>query len=125
MQDYISRTSCMTWLPLKEEGVDTTGLFIKILRFNEQQNRPPSFLLKFEPGAKYPYHNHPGGEEIFVMQGSCFINDTILHKGDYLFTPPGFKHAVKTATGCELMLIVPEEVEILESTNDNLEVPGA
>ena len=24
-------------------------------------------MLKFEPGATYPYHNHPGGEEIFTV----------------------------------------------------------
>ena len=114
MQQYIASTGNMDWRPLIEEGIDTTGLFVKILRFDEQQQRPPSLLLKFEPGAKYPFHNHPGGEEIFVMKGSCLINDTVLNAGDYLYTPPDFKHGVKTDTGCELMLIVPQEVEILE-----------
>jgi quercetin dioxygenase-like cupin family protein len=114
IQHYIASTGNMEWKPLSEEGIDTTGIFVKILRFDEQQQRPPSILLKFEPGAKYPYHNHPAGEEIFVIQGNCFVNDTLLSAGDYLYTPPGFKHAVKTDTGCELMLIIPEEVEILE-----------
>jgi hypothetical protein len=33
--------------------------------------------------------------------------------GDDLYTPPNFKHAVKTITGCTILFIVPEEVEIL------------
>jgi quercetin dioxygenase-like cupin family protein len=114
MQHYIASTGNMDWKPLMEEGIDTTGLFVKILRFDEQQQRPPSILLKFEANAKYPFHNHPGGEEIFVMKGSCIINDMVLNAGDYLYTPPDFKHGVKSETGCELLLIIPQEVEILE-----------
>jgi quercetin dioxygenase-like cupin family protein len=117
MQDYVASTGNMEWKALVEEDIDTTGIFVKILRFDEKQQRPPSILLKFEPGAKYPYHNHPGGEEIFVIEGSCLVNDTLLHAGDYLYTPPGFKHFVKTETGCEMIFIVPKEVEILEKSN--------
>jgi quercetin dioxygenase-like cupin family protein len=111
--DYIVKTKKADWIPLMEEGINTNGIYVKKLRFDEQQQRSPSILLKFEPGAKYPYHNHPGGEEIFVLRGTCFVNQTELQEGDYLYTPPGFKHAVTTQTGCELLLIIPEEVEIL------------
>lgn len=112
--DYITRTGLAEWQPLIEEGINTNGIYVKILRFDDQQQRPPSIFLKFEPGASYPYHNHPGGEELFVLNGTCLVNEAKLEAGDYLYTPPGFKHAVKTETGCELMLMIPEEVEILE-----------
>jgi quercetin dioxygenase-like cupin family protein len=114
IQHYIASTGNMQWKALSEPGINTTGIFVKVLRFDEVQQRPPSILLKFEAGAKYPYHNHPGGEEIFVTKGTCRVNDTELHTGDYLYTPPGFKHEVKTDTGCEMIFIVPEEVEIIE-----------
>lgn len=114
MMNYVASTYNMDWAPLQEAGVDTSGIFVKVLRFDEQQQRPTSIMLKFEAGAKYPYHNHPGGEEIFVTKGSCRVNDTLLNEGDYLYTPVGFKHSVATDTGCELIFIVPEEVEILE-----------
>lgn len=86
-----------------------------MLRYDESAGRAPSILLKFEPGAKYPYHNHPGGEEIFVLEGSCLIEGAALSAGDYLYTPLGFKHSVKSETGCVLMLVIPEEVEILRN----------
>jgi quercetin dioxygenase-like cupin family protein len=41
------------------------------------------------------------------------INDSLLQEGDYLYTPPGFKHDVRSESGCEMLLIIPEEVEIL------------
>jgi quercetin dioxygenase-like cupin family protein len=111
---YIVKTSSINWSPLQEEGVNTTGIFVKALRFDEPTQRPPTILLKFESGARYPYHNHPAGEELLVLEGSVIIEGATLNQGDYLYTPPGFRHSVKTDTGCVLMLMIPEEVEILE-----------
>ena len=114
MDNYISRTGNIDWKPLIEKGVNTNGLFVKALRIDENKGRSPAIMLKFEPGAKYPYHNHPAGEEIFILKGSCMVNETILNAGDYLYTPPDFKHGVHSETGCEMLLIIPEEVEILK-----------
>ncbi len=94
IEDYIVKTEKAEWTPLLEQGVDTTGISIKVLR-RDETGRPPSFLLKFEKGAKYPYHNHPDGEELFVLEGSCIIEGAQLNQGDYLYTPPNFKHSVR------------------------------
>ncbi|MBK7105085.1 MAG: cupin domain-containing protein [Ignavibacteriae bacterium] len=113
MKDYIVNTNNTEWKQLYENGINTNGLYFKVLRFDETTNRPPSFLLKFDAGAKYPYHNHPGGEEVFVLEGSVFFNDTELFAGDYLYTPKNFKHSVHSENGCVLLFNVPEEVEII------------
>ncbi|WP_222982153.1 cupin domain-containing protein [Flagellimonas meishanensis] len=113
IEDYVVNSDSVEWRPLKENGIDTKGIYIKALRY-DKNGRPPSFLLRFEEGANYPYHNHPAGEELFVLEGTCIIEGAVLKKGDYLYTPPSFKHSVKTETGCVLYFIVPEEVEILE-----------
>jgi quercetin dioxygenase-like cupin family protein len=76
-------------------------------------NGSTTILLKFEPGSSYPYHNHPGGEEIFVLDGRVTIEGAELATGDYLYTPPGYKHAVRSEEDCTLLLMIPEEVEIL------------
>ncbi len=112
IEDYIVNTNSAKWKPLNEEGIDTKGIYVKPLRLDES-GRPPSFLLKFDPGASYPYHNHPAGEELFVLEGTCIIEGATLSRGDYLYTPPYFKHGVKTETGCILYFIVPEEVEVI------------
>src|SRR5262245_27162566 len=70
-----------------------------------------SFILRFDPGASYPYHNHPGGEELFVLSGSCSIEGAMLEAGDYLYTPPGPKHTrckpKQDARSCSKFLPVP------------------
>lgn len=113
MKNYLVSTNKTDWKPLDEEGIDTMGISVKVLRYDEQAKRAPSFMLKFEAGSKYPYHNHPGGEEVFVLEGSVYFNDTELFAGDYLYTPKNFKHSVHTKIGCTLLFIVPEEVQIL------------
>jgi anti-sigma factor ChrR (cupin superfamily) len=113
MNPLVVRTAETTWQPLAEEGVDTAGISVKTLRFDESAQRPPTFLLRFEPGASYPNHNHPGGEEVYVLQGEVRFGSIHLQAGDYLYTPPGATHAVYSKTGCEMLFVVPEEVEIL------------
>jgi quercetin dioxygenase-like cupin family protein len=107
------RTASMPWKPLVESGVDTSGIAVKPLRTEPATGRARSFVLRFDPGAKYPYHSHPAGEELFVLAGSCLIEGTLLEAGDYLYTAPGEKHSVQTDSGCTLLFQVPEEVTIL------------
>jgi len=113
IQNYIVQSNKQEWKPLIEDGVDTKGIYVKALRYDDQTKRSPTILLKFETGAKYPYHNHPGGEELFVLEGSVVIAGQTLNAGDYLYTPVDFKHSVTTETGCVLLLMIPEEVVIL------------
>jgi quercetin dioxygenase-like cupin family protein len=115
LTDYITKSNSAEWVPLVEANVNTKGIFCKTLHFDNLTNRATTFLLKFEPGARYPYHNHPAGEEIYVLEGSCIIEGETLNQGDYLYTPSNFKHAVRTDTGCVLFFVVPEEVVILEN----------
>ncbi len=114
IQKYITRSHQKEWRPLVEDGVDSKGIFVKVLRFDEQTQRAPAILLKFEAGTTYPYHNHPAGEELLVLEGEAIIEGERLSAGDYLYTPPNFKHSVKSETGCVLLFIVPAEVEILK-----------
>ena len=113
INDYIVKTEQKEWQPLIETGIHYEGIFVKSLKFDPKKNRSTSILLKFEPGARYPYHNHPAGEELFVLEGDATVAGARLEKGDYLYTPPNFKHAVKSEQGCTILFVVPEEVEIL------------
>lgn len=113
ISNYISRSSHQEWKPLEEAGVNTQGISVKVLRYDETTHRAPTILLKFEAGAQYPYHNHPGGEEIYVLEGEATVGGAQLSAGDYLYTPPGFKHGVNSEKGCIVLFMIPEEVEIL------------
>ena len=109
--NQLVRTDQVEWRPLEERGVD--GVSVKVLRFDPVAKRAPTILLKFEAGATYPAHNHPGGEEIFVLSGDIRLGKDHLHAGDYLFTAPNNKHAVRSEGGCVVLVSVPLEVEVL------------
>jgi quercetin dioxygenase-like cupin family protein len=100
------------WKSLEEPGV--SGVFVKVLRFDKETRRAPTILLKFAAGATYPAHDHPGGEEVFVIEGDLKLGKDHLYAGDYLFTPANGKHAVRSEKGCVVLVSVPEEVVILK-----------
>jgi quercetin dioxygenase-like cupin family protein len=114
IKDYITHSHQNEWQPLVENNVHYKGVFVKSLRFDQATQRSKTILLKFEPGASYPYHNHPAGEELFVLEGEVVIEGEKLTAGDYLYTPPGYKHAVHTTQGCTVFFMIPEEVEKLK-----------
>ena len=111
--NQLARSHQMEWQPLAEPGV--TGVFVKVLRFDKEARRAPTILLRFEPGATYPAHNHPGGEEVFVIEGDIKLGPDHLQTGDYLHTAPNNKHAVWSEKGCVVLVSVPQQVEILKS----------
>ena len=113
INNYIVRNNQKEWQPLIEKGIRYEGISVIALRYDEDKQRSTTILLKFEPGATYPYHNHPGGEEIFVLSGEAILESITLSEGDYLYTPVNFKHSVSTKTGCTMLFVIPEEVEIL------------
>ena len=110
--NQLVRSHAIDWKPLAEPGV--SGVFVKVLKFDKKPGRAPTILLKFDPGATYPAHNHPGGEEVFVVEGDISFGKEDLHAGDYLYTAPHGKHAVHSKNGCIVLVSVPEEVEILK-----------
>src|SRR5713101_4368062 len=95
------RSHQIEWKPLSEPGV--SGVSVKVLQFDNEAHRAPTILLRFEPGATYPAHNHPGGEEIFVIEGDLKLGKDHLQAGDYLYTSPNGKHAVRSAKGCVVL----------------------
>jgi quercetin dioxygenase-like cupin family protein len=109
------RSGGVEWQVLDEPGI--SGISIKVLRFDEGSGRAPTFLLRFEAGARYPAHDHPAGEEVYVLEGEITFGRHHLHAGDYLYTPPGGKHAVWSKEGCVLLLSVPEEVVLLKQAS--------
>lgn len=110
-ENQFVRSKEIEWKPLPEPNAE--GVFVKVLQFDNRTRRAPTFLLKFEAGATYPAHNHPAGEEIFVLEGDIRLGKDHLFAGDYLYTAPNGKHAVRSVGGCVVLVKTPEAVEIL------------
>ena len=110
--DQLVHSAAVDWAPLAEPGV--TGVYVKVLRFDEAAGRAPTILLKFESGATYPSHVHPGGEEIFVLEGDIHLGKDHLFAGDYLYTAPNNVHAVRSEGGCVVLVSVPQAVHVIQ-----------
>ena len=95
------------WRALKIPGVS-----VKPLR-RDAETGGSTALVRLEPGARFPAHNHPAGEEVLVLEGDVLIGSDRLKAGDYLYTPPDGKHAASSQGGCVFLVTLPRPVEIL------------
>jgi len=103
------------WSSLAEiYEADVPGVCVKSLLFDEDTQRSPTILLKFDAGAKYALHDHPAGEEIYVLEGDIQVGKDHLYAGDYLYTAPGNLHAVRSEKGCVVFLKAPEATVFVE-----------
>jgi quercetin dioxygenase-like cupin family protein len=116
--NQLVRTAQVDWKPLDEPGV--TGVWVKVLRYDAPSRRAPTIMLRFDAGASYPRHIHPGGEEIFVLEGDVRLGKDQLSAGDYLYTAPNNIHAVHSDGGCVMLVNVPQAVEVLQTRSSSV-----
>ena len=116
-KNQLVRSNEIEWKSLTsiDEG-DVEGVYVKSLMFDDETRRSPTILLKFEAGASYPLHTHPGGEEVFVLEGDIHLGKDHLYAGDYLFTAPDNLHAARTDGGCILFLKAPRATEFVKKS---------
>ena len=53
--------------------------------------------MQFEPGARTYWHQHPGGQVLYITSGAGFVQNShgetvIMSAGDAVITPPGEVH---------------------------------
>jgi anti-sigma factor ChrR (cupin superfamily) len=61
-------------------------------------------VVRYEPGSTFPAHDHPDGEEIFVLEGVFSDEHGDWPAGTYLLNPEGFRHAPFSRPGCVLFV---------------------
>jgi len=61
-------------------------------------------LVRYEPNASFPVHDHPEGEEILVLEGIFSDEHGDWPAGTYLLNPEGFRHAPFSKEGCLLFV---------------------
>jgi hypothetical protein len=61
-------------------------------------------VVRYQPGASFPAHDHPGGEEILVLEGIFSDEHGDWPAGTYLLNPEGFRHSPFSRQGCTLLV---------------------
>jgi anti-sigma factor ChrR (cupin superfamily) len=61
-------------------------------------------IVRYDPGASFPSHAHPDGEEILVLEGTFSDERGDFGAGSYMLNPEGFRHAPFSREGCMLFV---------------------
>jgi quercetin dioxygenase-like cupin family protein len=65
---------------------------VELCALRRHADRGLTFMIRMAPGAYAPLHDHPGGEETYLIAGALRIGDRLLVPGDYYYAPPGEIH---------------------------------
>jgi anti-sigma factor ChrR (cupin superfamily) len=61
-------------------------------------------IVRYEPHSTFPSHDHPEGEEIFVLEGVFSDEHGDWPAGTFLLNPEGFRHEPFSEPGCLLFV---------------------
>jgi len=95
----VINTNQVHWQPSPRMGV-----WRKPLAREEAERGHATSIVRYEPGASFPTHDHPLGEEILVLEGTFSDEHGDFGAGTYIRNPPGSSHAPFSADGCVLMV---------------------
>ena len=82
----------------------TFGIERRLLERDGNEDARATSVVRYAPGASFPRHTHPLGEEIYVLRGDFQDEHGVYPAGTYLKNPPGSDHSPKTLGGCELFV---------------------
>ena len=97
----------MSWAPFRD-GVRIHRLY------GDGVTGPSAALLRYDPGARIPEHEHLGYEHIFVLAGSQTDAAGSLPAGSFAVHAPGTRHSVQSGDGCVVLAIYERPVRVIE-----------
>jgi len=89
----------LDWVPSPTGGIDRRMLF----RVGGEKARATS-IVRYAPRSRFPHHQHPGGEEILVLEGTFQDESGDFPAGSYIRNPPGTGHAPGSDEGCVIFV---------------------
>lgn len=92
-EQVVIDTSTADWRPGDFPGTEILPLY-------ENADYPERILLfRAEPGCVVPEHEHPAGEEFFILDGSLEDKLGVYRAGHWVRNPPGSRHSVRSRDG--------------------------
>lgn len=92
-------SNILDWLPSPLEGV-----IRKPLARENQESGHATSIVRYQAGSHFTAHNHPMGEEIFVLEGTFSDEDGDYPQGTYIRNPSGSSHRPFSTAGCTLFV---------------------
>ncbi|MEB3336446.1 MAG: cupin domain-containing protein [Leptolyngbyaceae bacterium] len=95
----------LSWQPFRA-GIEIYRLY------EDGPDGAAAALLRYQPGASVPQHDHTGFEHIFVLSGSQTDENGEHHAGTLIINPPGTNHGVVSLSGCIVLAIWEKPVSL-------------
>ena len=99
-RSVVMDTEKMEWQPSPSGEV----LRKRLHRVGGAESGQVTSLVRYPPGASFPEHPHPEGEEIFVIEGVFSDQSGDAQAGCHLLNPEGFRHAPYSDPGCVIFV---------------------
>ena len=96
------------WRPF-HPGVDIHWLY------REENHGPSAALIRFQPGASVPLHEHKGFEHIYILSGSQSDGNGHLRAGSLMVHLPGTRHSIVSEEGCLVLAIYEKPAEFFQN----------
>lgn len=98
-QRVVIDTKAQPWIPSPKAGV-----WRKPLARQEAERGHATSIVRYDPGARFSSHEHPGGEEILVLDGIFSDETGDFSAGTYFRNPLGFRHTPFSSDGCLILV---------------------
>ena len=83
----------VAWTPSRHQGVD-----MKVL-MEDKSTGLLTALVRFQPGAKLPDHEHTAIEQSYVLDGSLVDDEGSCTAGNFVWRPAGSRHDAHAPNG--------------------------
>jgi hypothetical protein len=93
-------TTALAWTPSPSPSVWRKRLH----RVGPAESGQVTSLVRYDPGSRFPEHDHPDGEEILVLEGVFSDHRGDHGPGSWLASPEGHRHAPWSDPGCVIFV---------------------
>jgi anti-sigma factor ChrR (cupin superfamily) len=95
------------------QTIGLAGIVVKKL-YSDPERDSVTMLVRMEPGAEYPAHQHGGPEQCLVLEGDLEVGDLVLQAGDFQCAAAASIHSVsRTRAGCLLLIVSSQHDRLL------------
>jgi len=98
-QRAVVNTKALGWVPSPRPGVER-----RFLERDGGEVARATSIVRYAPGSAFPAHEHGGGEEYLVLEGTFSDEHGDFPVGTYVRNPPGTSHAPFSREGCTIFV---------------------
>jgi len=93
-------TTKLEWTPSPAAGVWRKRCYLD----GSKEKGAVTSVVRYDEGSVFPTHEHPEGEELFVLEGVFSDAHGDHPAGTFVLNPPGSSHAPRSEDGCKLFV---------------------